>query len=66
MPRVEAVERFVDLPEQAALSVMACYGGRLLCGHGNILPVMGDRSVAEGPEWLRTVVAKKADSGVLS
>jgi hypothetical protein len=53
MPRVEAVERFVDLPAQVALPVMACCGGRLLwgrllCGHGNVLPV------------------KTADSGVFS
>ncbi|WP_369244289.1 hypothetical protein [Streptomyces sp. R41] len=66
MPRVEAVERFVDLPAQVALPVMACYGGRLLCGHGNVLTVMGDRSAAATPEGLRTVVPKKADSAVLS
>jgi hypothetical protein len=65
IPRVEAVERFVDLPTQVALPVMPCYDGRMLCGHGNALPVKGDRSAAEAPEWLRTVVPKKADSAVL-
>lgn len=66
MPRVEAVERFVDLPAQIALPVMACYSGRLWCGHGNVLQVMGGQGATEASAGLRAVVPEKADAAVLS
>ncbi|MFI2207966.1 hypothetical protein ACH47Z_46640 [Streptomyces sp. NPDC020192] len=66
MPRVEAVELFVDLPAQVSLPVMACRSGRVWCGQGNVLQVMGGRGATEASAGLRTVVLKKADPAVSS
>ncbi|MFC9673756.1 hypothetical protein [Streptomyces sp. NPDC056949] len=66
MPWVEAVERFVDLPTQITLPVMACYSGRLWCGHGNVLQVMGGRGATEVSAGLRAVVPNKADAAASS
>jgi hypothetical protein len=64
MPRVEPVERFVDLPAQAVLLVMAL--GRTVAVRSWERPSGHDRSAAEAPDWLRPVVPKRADSGMSS